>query len=189
MYTDLQIANLGLMKLGQSRVDNLSPPKSTLERHVATGFTQWVRSELSMHWWLFAMKLNVTLAQTSILDGVDKKYVYELPVGAIKPRRTRYTEWVRARRYLHSENSTLKIDYVDAVPTAEFDPLFVDVMAWRVARECLPLATQSAAKENNLLRGYDDAVAEAKRQNAFLVGTDDVAVDDYSFDFLSSRYV
>jgi hypothetical protein len=55
------ICNLGLGKLGtQSRVANLDPPVSGVEKHCAQGYPTWRDSELRKHRWVFQPHIQAT---------------------------------------------------------------------------------------------------------------------------------
>lgn len=189
MYTNVQIVNMGLSKIGQARVTRLDPPQTPLEKHVASNYEQWKRSEITKHKWVFARVNNYVMTLADTIDGVERPYKYLLPTDCMRAIRTRRTEWQQAGRALYSANSTLRIDYIKNVSEAEFDPLFVDVLAYRAALESAEYTTQSSTKQSSTKALYDEAIATAKRMNAFTVGPEDYGEDDASFDFITSRYI
>lgn len=188
MFSDVQIVNLGLSKIGQSRIERIDPPRTSNERFVAEGYQHWKRSELAKRRWVFTIEMNYKLTITEVLDDVERPYVYKLPTECLRPIRDKRTEWVQSRRNLHSSNDELYIDYVANVDSVEFDPLFVEVLACRVALECVEYITQSNSKKAEADAAYRDAVAEAARSNAFTIGPEDIQADDNDFAFLTGRY-
>jgi hypothetical protein len=189
MYTDVQVINLGLAKLSASRIQSITPPRSALEIHCKENYPAWKRSELAKRRWVFALVDNYAMTLGTTTPGVDRPYQFALPPNCLRPVRQRYTEWVQRGRFLYSAYNVLTIEYISDVPESDFDPLFVDVLAWRIAIECVEMVTQSNTKKADASTGYKDARNEAGRANAFVIGSEDIAVDDYNFPFVSARYV
>lgn len=188
MPTDVEIINLGLGKLGQSQIFAIAPARSPLEIHCKAGWPVWSNTELAKHRWVFATIQRHPLALIGELAGEDRPYVYELPAWALRPWRTKYSEWVQVGRTIESAESGLRIDIIRETDTANFDPLFVDVLACRVAIECVEFKTQSNTKKADLREEYRETVNIAKKANAFVVGPEDIQADDNDFEFLRGRY-
>jgi hypothetical protein len=188
MFSQVQIVNLGLSKIASSRISRLDPPQSSLERFVAAGYDHWKRSEISKRRWVFALEHNYALAKVEELVGVERPYKYSLPVDCLRPVREKRTEWAQRRRYVYSAEDGLKITYVANVDETEFDPLFVEVLACRVAMESVEYVTQSNTKKADAKALYDEAVTEAAKNNAFVIGPEDITSDDEDFPFLTARY-
>lgn len=188
MFTQVQVINLGLSKIGSSRISRIDPPQTSLERFVASGYDHWKRSELTKRRWVFATEANYALAQVEMLTEVEKPYKYTLPVDCLRPIRLRTTDWVQRRRHVYSQEAELRISYVANVDETEFDPLFVEVLACRIALESGEYITQSNTKKADAKSLYTDAVADAGKVNAFIIGPEDIARDDSDFEFLTARY-
>lgn len=190
MYTDLQIINLGLAKITASRVVQIAPPRTALEVFCSEGYTAWKRGELAKRRWVFALEDDypMTLADTLTYSADGRKYKFDIPTEALRPVRQRYTEWKQRGRSLYSSQNELKVQLIMNVPEADFDPLFVDVLACRIAQECVEFATQSAQKAERRDYGYKEAVSIAAKANAFVIGPEDIGADDNDFSFLTERY-
>lgn len=188
MFSKVQIANLGLGKLGQSRIENLSPARTALERHVAGGYDQWKRSEIGKRRWVFATEDNVQLGKVQSDVYGDKPFKYELPPDCLRPIRASRSEWKQRGRYVFSGYDNLRISLLMNADETEFDPLFVDVLACRVAVECAEYVTQSNTKKAEAATAYSDAVDEAGKANAFVIGPEYYGQDDDAFPFLTARY-
>lgn len=188
MFTNVQVINLGLAKIGSSRVRDISPPRTSLEQHCAEGYQMWKRTELAKHRWVFATEYGYALTITAELEREDGlRYKYGLPTDCLRPLRSKYTTWVQAGRFVYSECDTLAIDYIRNVPEADFDPLFVDVLAARVALESVEYVTQSNTKKADTDALYDRALNAAKKANAFTRGPEDIQSDDCDFSFITAR--
>jgi len=188
MFTQVQVVNLGLSKIASSRISRLDPPQSSLERFVAAGYEHWKRSEIAKRRWVFATEANYALAKVGELTDTDKPYKYSLPVDCLRPIRLKRTEWVQRRRYVYSADAALKISYIVNVDESEFDPLFVEVLACRIAMESVEYVTQSNTKKADAKALYDTAVTEAAKANAFVIGPEDVTSDDEDFPFITARF-
>lgn len=191
MYTDVQIVNLALGKVTSSRIQRLDPPTSALEVYMYNGYTPWKRTELTKRRWVFALEdqYDLPLAGSLEGDGIGgRTYKFLLPPECLRPVRQSRSEWVQRGRYLYSANRELKIQFVRNAPEADFDPLFVDVLASWIAYQSVEYVTQSNTKKANAKSMYAEAVSEAARMNAFIIGPEDIADDDTDFTFVTDRY-
>lgn len=187
MFTDLEIINLGLSKLGSSTVSRIDPPRTSLERHVATGYKHWKRSEISKRIWNFALETDYVLTQTEVKQLVERPYIYALPTDCLRPIREDRSDWRQVGRALHDKSSVLKIDYLRNALEADFDPMFVEVLACRIAVESVEYVTQSNTKKADVMEMYREAVKDAGRLNAFVQGPKDTSNDDEAYDFVIGR--
>ena len=188
MFTSVQIINLGLSKIASSRISRIDPPVSSLERFVAEGYPHWKRSELTKRRWVFATEDNYLLTRTETIDGVAQPYKYQLPVECLRPIRGKRTEWKQRRRFLYSAYDNLRVSMIMNVDEVEFDPLFVEVLASRIALESVEYVTQSNTKKADVEALYRAAVSDAGQANAFIIGPEDIADDDEDFPFVTSRF-
>lgn len=187
MFTSVEIINVGLSKIASSRISRIDPPTTSLEKFVSASYTHWKRSELTKRRWVFATEDGFNPPQVATLKGVAQPYKYELPADCLRPVRLKRTEWKQRRRFLFSAYDNLKISYIVNVSEDEFDPLFVEVLACRIAMECVEFVTQSNTKKSDAKVLYDDAVTDAAKANAFVIGPEDVRSDDEDFAFLTAR--
>lgn len=188
MFTAVQIINLGLSKIASSRVSRIDPPVSSLERFVAEGYPHWKRSELTKRRWVFATEDNYTLTRVETLTDVEQPYKFQLPVECLRPIRGKRTEWKQRRRFIYSTYDELRVSMIMNVDETEFDPLFVEVLASRIALECVEYVTQSNTKKADVEALYRNAVSDAGQANAFVIGPEDVTSDDEDFPFVTSRF-
>lgn len=190
MTTAVAQINLGLSKIGASRVSTIEPPKTPLERFMADNYPSWRDAELSRRRWVFAMESRVLTLQDT-LTGVERPYVFGMPNDALRPIREKDTEWQQRRRFLYSAQQTLTVTFIVRVPENDFDPLFSEVLACKIALESTEYATQSNTKKADAKALYDDAVKDAGRNNAFIIGSEDTTDsedENRSFDWITSRY-
>ncbi len=193
MFTDVQIINLGLSKISSSRVNQIDPPKSNLERHMSDNYEHWKRLTLAKHPWVFARELDydMTLVETltSTVHDVARPYKYSMPADMLRPLRNSASEWVQRKRFIYSKNNTLTLDYVQNVDETDFDPIFVEVLAAYIAKESAEYVTQSNKKKETATLDYLEQLSDAKKANAFVVGSEDVDKDDSDFPFISERFI
>ena len=187
MLTDVQIINLGLSKIASSRVARIDPASTPLEKYMAVNYPQWKRAELAKRRWVFAKVEEYTLTLNEILTDTAKPYKYLLPIDCLRPIRNKTTEWVQRGRYVYSYQDTLKIDYIRNAPEGEFDPLFNEVLACKIAYESCEYVTQSTSKKVSAKEDYEDAVKLAGAANAFTIGPEDIGSDDSDFTWIQGR--
>jgi hypothetical protein len=187
--TDVQIINNGLSGLGQSRIRQIAPPITPLEQYCAARYSQQKLSELAKRRWVFAWAFEyvLTLSET-LTTGTAKPYKYALPADCARPMRTKYSEWEQRGRFVYSAYSTLSIDYIRNVTNAEFDPLFNDVLSCRIRMDSAEYVTQSNAKKMTAKEEYKEAVADAAKVNAFIIGPEDIQEDDSDFSWVGARH-
>lgn len=187
MLTDAQIINLGLSKISSSRIGRIDPPKSPLENFMAINYPQWKRFELTKRRWVFATEDDYILTMTDVRDNVRQPYVYVLPNDCLRPIRTKCTEWKQRGRNIYSAYDSLSIDYIRDVAEAEFDPLFTELLACKVAWGSAEFVTQSTTKKQDAETEYEESVRTAGQANAYVIGAEDIAGDDSTFDWLDVR--
>jgi hypothetical protein len=188
MYTPVEVINLGLGKIASSQIERIDPPRTSLERFIATGYPVWKRTELAKRRWVFATQYGVQLSLTETLTDSERPYKFVIPPDCVRVVRGKYAEWKQGGRFVFSAQSELKVDYIKNVPEAEFDALFVEVLACRIAYECVELVTQSNTKKSDVMALYNSAVTDAGRTNAYTIGAEDNTSDDGVYSFLTARY-
>jgi len=184
------ILNLGLGKIAASRIVGLDPPRSPIEKHCAQGYVQWRDLELAKRDWMFAYVSGYPLTSegpplTSPSDG--RAYRFALPTDFIRPLRSKATEWERRGGYLYSAYPLLEVDYIARVSENHFDNTFIEVLACRIALECVEFATQSNTKAQGLQVAYDDAIKIAGRLNAYITGPQDTTLLDSHSEWITAR--
>jgi hypothetical protein len=184
------IINLGLGKIAASKISSLDPARSPLEKHCEAGYAVWRDSELELREWRFAIESGYALTLSATLSNRDDSriYKYALPNDCIRPLRNKRTEWEERGRYVFSVNSTLNIDYIRRAGEHEFTALFIELMACRVAKECVEFATQSNTKMATIEGWYEDALKKAGRANAYVLAANDVTLDDQNSTWLQARF-
>lgn len=189
MTDALSVCNLGLGKIAASRISNLSPARTALERHCSAGYPTWRDQELSMRRWVFAMDRQQLTQNAAPLDDAPQGNIYQygLPPNYLRALRDKHTTWVIRGTTLYSSCETQWLDFMSRVPEGNFDPLFVDVLAGRVAKECVEFATQSNSKGQTADSHYSTALDNAARANAFIIGSEDVQTADENDTWIAGR--
>lgn len=180
MPSSAEIANLALLKLGSENT-LLALTDNTVEGRVMNRlFAPTVAAELRRHNWKFAIKRDALLA---LAEAPAWGYQYQYPVPADFNRLVQVNEWyVRGakqqalwsvesvnggRAILTNLEAPLKIRYVRSVENAgEFDPLFVQLIAAKLAYEGCEKITQSSTKKSQCADDYKAALKEAIRCDA-----------------------
>lgn len=173
------IINYGLAKVGSTRVNSLAPASTKLEKNCAEFYPQWRDSELSMRRWVFARKYVALNLNPAVVPIEGRTYGYDLPSDLIRPIRQRDSTWIQSGRTILSYNATQNLEYIRRAPETDFDPLFIDVLGWRVVLENVEYLTQSNTKKADAQAAYDRAIVVAGANNALIVGPEsNEAVDE-----------
>jgi hypothetical protein len=183
------ICNLGLGKLGtQSRVANLDPPVSGVEKHCAQGYPTWRDSELRKHRWVFSRTFKqLTQANVNVPTTAERPYAYSLPSDYIFAVRYKTDTWQQRGQYVHTSKNVFVLEYHNRPSEAYFDPLFVDVLTCRVAMESMEFATQSRGKLELMMKQYEYAIGVASSRNAFIIDPEDLSVEDENDEWVLAR--
>lgn len=174
MASKVSIANRALTKLGAERV--LLLEDDTQQARTLNSMFDDVRdAEIRRHRWKFAIKRAELIA---LADGPGWGYRFQYPlpndylgliqVGEQYVRMGRQAPWsVEAGNILTNLQAPLRIRYLSRVENPGlFDPLFVEVLACKLALEACETLTQSPGKKQAAMEEYKFAVSEAVRQDA-----------------------
>lgn len=173
------IINYGLSKVGASRVNSLAPPSSKLEKNCAEFYPQWRDSELTKRRWVFARRVAALNLNPSVTPIEGRTFGFDMEADMLRPVRDRASTWIQSGRTILAYADALTIEYIARVPESEFDPLFVDVLGWRVVQENVEYITQSNTKGADADAKYKEAVRIAGANNALIIGAEDsVSVDE-----------
>jgi hypothetical protein len=181
------VINLGLAELGAT-VSNIDPPVSTLEKHVASGYPQWKKSELTKRRWVFANKFATLNRNLVHAVPADYPYAFDLPGDQLRLIRAKGSKWIRSGDVILHTSDTLAIEYTADVPEHKCDALFIDALALRVAMASVEKVTQSNVKASVLERRYKDAIREAGVQNALIIGPENDELADEDDTWHTARY-
>jgi hypothetical protein len=182
------ICNLGLSKLGSQRISSISSPTTSLEKHCNEGYPQWRDEELAARTWNFALRVNhvLTLIDT-LADDIQRKYVYSLPNDFFRIIREPSDTWLLAENGIYSFYDKLTINYVFRVDESKFDVLFIGVLSWRIAQECVEKVTQSTVNNEMIERGYNRAIKAAASVNAFQQQPRRIETPDEEDEWIAAR--
>jgi|SRR5215467_2617939 len=184
MPTMKDVCNQGLGKIGASRVNNLTPPISVLEVKCAGEYQQWKTSELKKRRWVFATAFTMLEALPDQVppDPQWRTYKFNKPGDLLRPVRPANCTWVMRGEFFYDRYNTIQLEYIRTVEDSEMtDPCFIDVLAARVAMECVELATQSPGKRVNAIGTYKDALDTASRLNAFVLDPHQLQGDEMGY--------
>lgn len=170
MASEVGICNLALQKLGASRITSLSED-SPNARHCNAAYEAIRDRELRAYPWSFALARKV-LAPDSTDPAFGPEYQFSLPTDFLRLHPDHdyqaETDWqIEGRKLLTSDGDTLYLRYIKRVEDPnEFDPLFIDALAGRLALQLCESITQSNTKKNLLELEYRDTIASARRTSA-----------------------
>lgn len=186
----VSIANLALQKLGEPPIVSLTE-NSAGARAMHACYEAMRDRELRANLWKFA-KRRATLAPHATEPEFRYGYAFPVPTDflrLIKPAvggldwHLEYHEGGLA--ILTNDGDTLEIRYIARITdTTLFDPLFVEMLACKMAWHCAESLTQSNSKKMAALDEYKDVRKEARQVNAFEVASQPTPVDEW----LTSRW-
>lgn len=183
--SDVSIANLALQKLGAGRITSLT--QDLKEARSINACYEAIRDkELRAHPWSFA-KTRATLAPAADAPPFDYAYAFPLPTDFLRLLRPNTTDldWSIERQdgvrcILTNDGTAINLRYICKItdPT-EFDPMFVDALACKLAWHTCEEITQSNQKKADILAEYKISISEARLANAIEAGPDDGPIDTW----------
>lgn len=172
--SDVSICNLALTRIGQPKITSLSQGSKAADL-CQLHYEMTRDSVLRDHPWNFA-QAYAELSRASTTPAFEFDYSYSLPTNCLKVIRTgfealgyigdSYTYRIVGRE-IFAHTTTLAIEYTKKVTDPEqFDAMFVDTLAQRVAAEvCLPL-TDNRALTESMWQIYQQKLAAARLADA-----------------------
>ncbi|SDV49192.1 hypothetical protein [Chitinasiproducens palmae] len=177
MASQIEIANRALTKLGEARITTLDEDSKAAE----TLFSMYdivLESELRANVWNFA-KTRARLPALSIDPVFGFSQQFQLPADFLRliqvgefnaypaTRDTRGLYSLEGRALLTDLPAPLAVRYIRRMTDAtQYDSLFVEVLACRLAWECAMPITQVVSNKQTAMQEYQLAVRAAIRANA-----------------------
>jgi hypothetical protein len=200
MASKTQIANRALSKVGEQRVSNVDTDNVKAAKVISSMWDIIRDAMLTAYPWNFAVtRTQLAKDATSPAWGYQNRYA--LPSDFLSLLEVRYnseytieTDSVTGGLYiLTDEDAPLYIKYIKRVTnTGEFDPLFVEALATRLAFEACEELTQSNTKKQvlfeelriNIKEAYaSDSIQEApvlRQQDEWLLSRES-SIDDIDY--------
>lgn len=165
MPSVVDICNKSLDKLGHGPITSLED--GTKAANLCLRNWAIIRDQvLRDHPWNFAVKRSV-LAPSSDAPAWGFTYKFPLPADSLRLLEVRdlsTAEYQVESGHIMANDDALYIRYTRKVTDPnEFDSLFVDTVATRLAFEICEALTQSNSKKADLWNEYDDSITRAKR--------------------------
>lgn len=163
-----QVCNLALLKLGADTITTITED-TKMGRLCNTLFVLLRDEMLRQHPWNFAMGRAQLVANTLDAPDFEFKYFYALPDDYLRLIRI-YNDRCRFKLEggnILTDSSTLDIIYIQQMddPT-DWDPLFREAFATRLAAELAVSVTGSNTLQQSLMAEYEHKLQKAKTVDA-----------------------
>lgn len=165
MTSVVDVCNKALDKLGQlpiTSLDDGTKPANLCKRNWEIVRDQVLRS----HPWNFAIK-RTTLSPSNTPPSWGFQYQSPLPADCLRVIEIRDLstgEYQIEGNAILSNSAAIYLRYIYRVTDpVQYDALFIDAVATRMALEMCESITQSNAKKNILFGEYDEVMTRAKR--------------------------
>lgn len=177
--TPEEIVNLGFDAIGEKPIVSITGPTTTAEKFAARHYAPARDALLRRHIWTFAKRWVKLIANANKTLDADHPWAYKIPAESVRVIRPSDADWHVVGRELYSGISGgLTIAYMaNNTSPADFDPLFVDALAYFIAMRFAEARTQSANKKNIATGLFRQAIHDAKTANALEEPSRDVFHD------------
>lgn len=173
--------NSALQRVGAASILSLSD-NSPEARACALAYDSNRRDELRKHRWNFAIKRAV-LGPDTAAPAFDFLYAFTLPTDCLRVLRpaTSNLDWqIEGRKILTNDGKVVNLRYLaDIEDATQWDASFYNVMSASLAIDICEKLTQSNTKKQQLSTDYKEAVADARKVDAFEGGPEDAADDTW----------
>jgi hypothetical protein len=167
--SEVAVANLGLIKLGQEPITSLSQDNKTAR--IVNAIFGFCRNEvLEAYPWSFATK---TVEMASVSDFEDTmsewSFAYIKPadfINIIKGEDWKQDYEIRDE-YILANDEPFKMEYIfENTNPQQWSYSFSQCLSWRIAAECAYALTQSTTVAESMMRGYEMSLKSARYQNS-----------------------
>lgn len=169
MTSNVEIANRALDKLGAESIVSLTEDSENA-RVINRAYNSVLDSMLRSHTWNCA-KVRVQLSPLATAPAFDYNYQFQLPADCLRPIfPSNVTDWSieKGNVLLTNDGNVLNLIYVSTLADPnDMDSCFIEALASKLALEICEKVTQSATKRKLARDDYDDAMATAKKANAY----------------------
>lgn len=168
MTSKTQIANRALSKLGEPRISNIDTVDTKAANTMRFMYDEVRDALLTSYPWNFAMK-RVQLAKDATAPSWGYSNRFRVPSDFLSLYKIKNDPDYRIERkyILTDEGAPLKILYIARIENSgEFDPLFVEAFASRLAYEGCEQITQSNTKKQLLGQEFREMIKEAYASDA-----------------------
>lgn len=170
--SETALCNLALTRLGHQQISSLDEA-SKAGRLCKLHYGPTRDAVLRAHPWNFAVK-RVTLSLDVATPNHEYAYQHSLPSDFLRIIRTDYeaagygtADYRIEGLKLVADDSVVKIEYIARIEdVSQFDALFVDVLAQRLAAEVCVALTDNANMAKNTWEIYDLKLREARGVDA-----------------------
>lgn len=165
--TDLGIANLAFLDMGQPALVTGAEESKAGRLYRAT-FEPTVLEILRAHPWRCAQREAILTVDALVDTPFDFDYACTLPNDFVKVVKVNdhIIKFKVIGQHLCVDDNAPRLTYIARVPTGEFDPLLVSVIAARLSwRWCIHM-TDSATQAKSLQETFQKIFADAKFSDA-----------------------
>lgn len=190
-YTEVEICNLALDKLGADPINTLDAPLKVNERRFARAYPHYRDLEMGSRRWKFAITFVQITPTGTPIPNVDYPYRYVLPAGTLRVIRRPGELWIKAGNEIHRpDQGTFDLKLIVRKPPGDFPAEFAEVLAGRLAMELCEAVTQSNAKKKTAAEMYADAMSRAAAADSFETASEDEewGGDDNQFSWVTARW-
>lgn len=185
MPSKTEIANRALQLLGDQPVLDITD-NNKRAKACDRAYDPVRRAELRKNAWNFA-KRRVVLAPDTAAPAFGATYQYTAPADLLRILRDiDRRDWEpEGGKILTDDGPSINLRYIaDATDAAAFDALFAEMLSASIAMSICETITGSSTKLQDAQRAYGEALAEAKKLNAFEQPAQGFPADDW----LLARY-
>jgi|DEB0MinimDraft_3_1074331.scaffolds.fasta_scaffold00081_13 hypothetical protein len=181
MASEVQICNIALSKVGDEQITSLLDD-SKAARLCNLTYEPLRDSVLRAHLWNFAIS-RVALAKSTDAPAYEYSAKFALPADFLRLVDTNLLDTEKYKvegKFILANSDTVSIRYVKRVEDPnEFDWLFIEALAARIAAELAIALTDNRTLSVDLFNLYSTKITEARTADAQEGSPDDIIADSW----------
>lgn len=155
----LDICNAALSKIGEAPLDALIANESTASRLCVLHYHPARRETLCMARWTFATTTATLDTASAQSPGSLTPYQFTLPKDCLRVLDVECADWKMQGRRIHASRIPLRMSYTaDMEDADQFDPLFRDALATRLAEKLAMPMTGSQSLRQTLHQEFHQTI-------------------------------
>lgn len=145
--TALDICNLALSKLGESPLRGIDPNGTLASRLCYMHYHPVRREVLCANRWSFATVCTTLTSREEAGEDSSVNLPHTLPADCLRVLDVGSPGWTLRGRSVYCPAASVRVRYIaDAERVEDFDPLFIEAVATRLAMKlCIPLINSTTA--------------------------------------------
>lgn len=178
-FSDVGICNSGLLKVGAYPISSFND--NTRASNICKSIYAILRDEVTRACpWRFALEQVILATPNAATPPFDYSSAYDVPSNVLRVWRVNVDQWTEVGNQVlcNKPDGINVLAIIQQTDTTQFDAQFAEALAYKLAMNFALALVQSVQLEQEMAKGYKEALATARSSNA-VIGTPERLVADF----------